>query len=355
MSGPDQLRDQDSWQPPPEDVAPVGAGSDLAPGSTPVVDQPPADAPASADNDSTQVVSADELRQASGDAPLPPAPVSQAPVGATTVSSDPDATSVYQVPSESPGSSSAGPAAAGYAAGYSAGRYGPADPDAPRPYETPSYAPTSGPTPTSYSYQEPAYGYAPAPPVGEQSVLAPARTRVVIPKAPSRAGANALVALIGLLLTFGGIALLVLVPLPNDSMSTVLNMILVVLTIVIMTLPTLLLVWGSWATFVPGLLITGVAIWILMVPGATDQLRSAFGDHSWVFRLIVFFGPPLNDDQLPQAVQVGGIHGLGLALGLVLLFASIAAMMVRRYTRRAVQDAFDAEYASEQIRPMQRQ
>ena len=73
-----------------------------------------------------------------------------------------------------------------------------------------------------------------------------------------------------------------------------------------------------------------------------------------MFRLIVFFGPPLNDDQLPQRL-VGGIHGLWLALGLALLFASIAAMMVRRYTRRAVQDAFDAEYASEQIRPMQRQ
>ena len=131
-------------------------------------------------------------------------------------------------------------------------------------------------------------------------------------------------------------------------------MILVLLTIVIMALPALLLAWGSCATFIPGLLITGTAVWILLVPGATDQLRSAFGDHTWVFRLIVFFGPPLNDDQLPPQVLVGGIHGLGLALGLVLLFSSIAAMMVRRYTRRAVQDAFDAEYAADQIRPMLR-
>src|SRR6478752_8285033 len=359
MSGPDQPRDQDSWQPPPEDVAPVGAGSDLAPESAPSPDPWPADGTDSAGSDVTQVVSAEELNRARSDAPLPPAPVSETsvrePVATSSVSEasasgspgaatatagvgDPDATSVYQVPADSTGSSPAGAAATGYAAGYGAGRY--ADPDAPRPYETPAYAPASGPTPTSYSYQEPGYGYAPAQPGGEPaSVLAPARSRVVIPKTPSRAGGNAIVTLIGLLLTFGGLALLVLVPLPNDSLTIVANKILVIVVVVIMMVPALLLAWGAAATFLPGLIFTAASLYLLIGgQTAVDQTHDGLGTSAWVDRTIAFFG----------SIQ-------GLAVGLALLFASIAAMLVRRYTRRAVQDAFDAEYASDQIRPMQRQ
>jgi len=362
MSGPDQPRDQDSWQPPPDDVAPVGAGSDLAPDSTPAVDPPSSwadDRPA--DSDATQVVSADDLRRATRDDPLPAVPAGASasaaaapappvretsagsePVAESVVSQDPDATSVYPLPAEqsSSGAPIAGGAAAGYAAGYGAGRYSPADPEAPRPYETPTYAPTSGPTPTSYSYQEPGYGYAPQQPATEPpSVLAPARTRVVVPKTPSRAGANALAALMGLLLSFGGLALLVLVPLPNDSLTVVANKILVIVVVVIMMVPALLLAWGAAATFLPGLIFTAASMYLLIGgQTAVDQTHDGLGTSGWVDRTIAFFG----------SIQ-------GLAVGLGLLFASIAAMMVRRYTRRAVQDAFDAEYASDQIRPMVRQ
>jgi hypothetical protein len=365
MSGPDQPRDQDSWQPPPEGVAPDGSGSEPAPEAAPAPVTQPADAGVDADSGVTQVVRAEDLQAASYDAPLPPAPVAAnpptepaaqaapsaqaAPNAAGTGSQDPDATSVYAVPSDpgafAPGAPVAGGVAAGYAAasypgGYDAGRYSPADPDAPRPYETPAYAPASGPTQTSYSYQEPGYGYAPAQPVAEPPpVLAPARTRVIIPKTPSRAGANALAALIGLLLTFGGLALLVLVPLPNASLTIVANKILVIVVVLIMMVPALLLAWGAAATFLPGLIFTAISLYLL-IGGVTavKQTHDGLGTAAWVDRTIAFFG----------SIE-------GLAVGLALLFASIAAMMVRRYTRRAVQDAFDAEYASEQIRPMQRQ
>jgi len=260
-------------------------------------------------------------------------------------SDDPDATSVYRAPgdpsataaeSSSGQGSPAGAAPAGYSTGYGAPRYG--DPEAPRPYETPSYAPTSGPTPTNYSYQQP-YGYAGQPgPADQTSVLAPARNRVVIPKLRSRASSNTIAALIGLLLTFGGLALLVLVPLPNTSLNLVTNKILVILVVVIMMVPVLLLAWGAAATLVPGVLFTAASLWLLIGGAeAIVQTKRGLGSGAWVDRTIGFFA----------SIQ-------GLAVGLALLFASIAAWMIRRYTRREIQDALDAEYAAEQMRPVQR-
>jgi hypothetical protein len=144
--------------------------------------------------------------------------------------------------------------------------------------------------------------------------------------------------LIGLLLTFGGLALLVLVPLPNTSLNLVTNKILVILVVVIMMVPALLLAWGAAATFLPGLIFTAASLWLIIGGDyAQTQTILVFGDRAWVVRTMDFF----------RAIP-------GLAVGLALLFASIAAWMIRRYTRRAIQDALDADYAAEQMRPVQR-
>ena len=76
-------------------------------------------------------------------------------------------------------------------------------------------------------------------------------------------------------------------------------------------------------------LLTALSLWLLLFDNASGQLQDAFGQHAWL-------------DALRSYIA----SYFGLAAGLALLFAGVAAIMIRRQTRRAVQDAFDAEQAS---------
>ena len=243
----------------------------------------------------------------------------------------------------------AGPPAPGWApyagaaaGGYAAGNYAAGDPNAPRPGETPAYAPVSGPTQTSYGYNDPGYGAAPLTGPGQAAPVEPARpARIVLPKASARVGTNLLAALVGLVLSIGGLALLVLA-LPNMGLNELAMKILAVVCVVIIVLPALLLAWAPLVALIPGLVFAAFSFWLLLFDAAPGQLAEFLkqpldGTNNWALRLITFFGSPS-----------------GLGLGLALLFAGIAAIMVRRFTRRSIQDALDAEYAAAEMQPVLR-
>jgi hypothetical protein len=118
--------------------------------------------------------------------------------------------------------------------------------------------------------------------------------------------------------------------------------ILAVVCVVIIVSPALLLAWAPLVALIPGLVFAAFSFWLLLFDAAPRQLAELLkqpldGTNNWALRLITFFGSPS-----------------GLGLGLALLFAGIAAIMVRRFTRRSIQDALDAEYAAAEMQPVLR-
>ncbi len=156
----------------------------------------------------------------------------------------------------------------------------------------------------------------------------------MLPKPAPRIGTNLVAGLVGLVLSFGGLSLLIFA-LPNDSLTPTANKIFQILVILIMVLPALLIAWAPLAALVPGVLLTALSLWLLLFDNASGQLQDAFGQHAWL-------------DALRSYIA----SYFGLAAGLALLFAGIAAIMIRRQTRRTIQDAFDAEQASSDMRPV---
>lgn len=190
----------------------------------------------------------------------------------------------------------------------------------------PAQSPGSGP------------GYAPAgrPATFTPSTTVPGPASEAVPDKPaSRVGPAFLTALIGLLLTAGGILLLGKfgIAAGTDIARTgavgVMNAVLDTLGAVLLLAAVLLNGWSPWSTVLPGLALAGLGGWALFDAAAGARI------WGWTKSL-------LSNDQ----VLGWHISGVTLALGLILLGASAAAMMARAGGKRDGQNL-----ARRQIRP----
>ena len=173
------------------------------------------------------------------------------------------------------------------------------------PQSTPEYAPAGYPS-----------AYAPA------TVVPPPASSMVPEKPSSRVGPGFLSALIGLVLTAGGIYLLARfgyragVDLTKGDVS-IRNSGLGLLGAVLLFVATVLNGWSPWSTLLPGVALTGLGGWALFDANAFHRI----GD--WVRSL-------LNLNEVTNALVTGFL----LALGLALLGASIAALLARSGGKR---------------------
>ena len=181
-------------------------------------------------------------------------------------------------------------------------------------------------------------GYAPAgrPATFTPSTTVPGQASEAVPEKPaSRVGPAFLAALIGLLLTAGGILLLGKfgIAAGTDIARTgavgVMNAVLATLGAVLLLAAVLLNGWSPWSTVLPGLALAGLGGWALFDAAAGARI------WGWTKSL-------LSNDQ----VLGWHISGVTLALGLILLGASAAAMMARAGGKRDGQIL-----AGRQIRP----
>ncbi len=187
------------------------------------------------------------------------------------------------------------------------------------PQSTPEYAPTGYPA-----------AYAPA------TVVTPPPSSMVPEKPSSRVGRGFLSALIGLLLTAGGIYLLVRFGYPaglnlTQGKVSIRDSGLGLLGALLLFAATMLNGWSPWSTLLPGIALTGLGGWALFDANAYRHI----GD--WVRSV-------LNLGEVTTALVTGFV----LALGLVLLGASVAAMIARSSGKRdgrilARRDAAQAE------------
>ena len=213
-----------------------------------------------------------------------------------------------------------------------------------QPY--PSRSGTGGPAQSGYGSQQTAHsvspgsgpGYAPAgrPATFTPSTTVPGPASEAVPDKPaSRVGPAFLTALIGLLLTAGGILLLGKfgIAAGTDVARTgavgVMNAVLATLGAVLLLAAVLLNGWSPWSTVLPGLALAGLGGWALFDAAAGARI------WGWTKSL-------LSNDQ----VLGWHISGVTLALGLILLGASAAAMMARAGGKRDGQIL-----ARRQIRP----
>ena len=213
-----------------------------------------------------------------------------------------------------------------------------------QPY--PSRSGTGGPAQSGYGSRQTAHsvspgsgpGYAPAgrPATFTPSTTVPGPASEAVPDKPaSRVGPAFLTALIGLLLTAGGILLLGKfgIAAGTDIARTgavgVMNAVLATLGAVLLLAAVLLNGWSPWSTVLPGLALAGLGGWALFDAAAGARI------WGWTKSL-------LSNDQ----VLGWHISGVTLALGLILLGASAAAMMARAGGKRDGQIL-----ARRQIRP----
>ena len=173
------------------------------------------------------------------------------------------------------------------------------------PQSTPEYAPTGYPS-----------AYAPA------TVVPPPASTVVPEKPSSRVGPGFLSAVIGLILTAGGIYLLAHfgyragLELTRGNVS-IRNSGLGLLGGLLLFAATLLNGWSPWSTLLPGIALTGLGGWALFDANAFRHV----GD--WVRSV-------LDVNEVTNLLVTGFL----LALGLVLLGASIAALSARAGGKR---------------------
>lgn len=173
------------------------------------------------------------------------------------------------------------------------------------PQSTPEYAPAGYPS-----------AYAPA------TVVPPPASSAVPEKPSSRVGAGFLSALIGLILAAGGTYLLVRfgfragLSLTKGDVS-VRNSGLGLLGALLLFVATVLNGWSPWSTLLPGIALAGLGGWALFDANAFRHV----GD--WVRSV-------LDLTEVTNALATGFL----LALGLVLLGASIAALLARSGGKR---------------------
>lgn len=173
------------------------------------------------------------------------------------------------------------------------------------PQSTPEYAPAGYPA-----------AYAPA------TVVPPPASSIVPEKPSSRVGPGFLSALIGLILTAGGTYLLVRfgfragVSLTQGNVSFR-NSGLGLLGALLLFAATVLNGWSFWSTLLPGIALTGLGGWALFDANAFGRIGG------WVRS--VFDGTDLTNAL---------VTGFLLALGLVLLGASLAALLARSGGKR---------------------
>lgn len=173
------------------------------------------------------------------------------------------------------------------------------------PQSTPEYAPAGYPS-----------AYAPA------TVVPPPASAAIPEKPSSRVGPGFLSALIGLILAAGGTYLLVRfgfragVELARGNVS-IRNSILGLLGALLLFAATVLNGWSPWSTLLPGIALTGIGGWALFDANAFRR----FGD--WLRSV-------LDAGEVTNALITGSL----LALGLVLLGASIAALLARSGGKR---------------------
>jgi len=182
----------------------------------------------------------------------------------------------------------------------------------------------------------PDYGPAGRPATFTPSTTVPGQASEAVPEKPaSRVGPAFLAALIGLLLTAGGILLLGKfgIAAGTDVARTgavgVTNAVLATLGAVLLLAAVLLNGWSPWSTVLPGLALAGLGGWALFDVAAGARI------WGWTKSL-------LSNDQ----VLGWHISGVTLALGLILLGASAAAMKARAGGKRDGQIL-----ARRQIRP----
>ena len=173
------------------------------------------------------------------------------------------------------------------------------------PQSTPEYAPAGYPS-----------AYAPA------TVVPPPASAAIPEKPSSRVGPGFLSALIGLILAASGTYLLVRfgfragVELAKGNVS-IRNSILGLLGALLLFAATVLNGWSPWSTLLPGIVLTGVGGWALFDANAFRRV----GD--WLRSV-------LDAGEVTNAL----ITGFLLALGLVLLGASIATLLARSGGKR---------------------
>ena len=173
------------------------------------------------------------------------------------------------------------------------------------PQSTPEYAPAGYPS-----------AYAPA------TVVPPPASGVVPEKPSSRVGPGFLSALIGLVLTAGGVYLLARFGYPaglnlTQGKVSIRDSGLGLIGGVLLFVATVLNGWSPWSTLLPGIALTGLGGWAMFDANAFRRV----GD--WVRSV-------LNVSEVTNAL----VTGFALALGLVLLGASIAALLARSGGKR---------------------
>lgn len=167
------------------------------------------------------------------------------------------------------------------------------------------------------------------PSAGPPSTPMPAVPTAPPPRAPGAVpGAMnaALGILLGLVLGLGGLTLTLRFPanaLDEDSFSYQvdwLNFTLTAVGALLIGAAFLLAVWSAWAPLLPGVIIAGLSVWVMVtnpLDGGFWQIHRAM---SWLFpdyELSGFLG-----------------HGAALALGLAMIATSIAAMVLRSQLHR---------------------
>lgn len=173
------------------------------------------------------------------------------------------------------------------------------------PQSTPEYAPAGYPA-----------AYAPA------TVVPPPASAAVPEKPSSRVGPGFLSALIGLILVAGGTYLLLRfgyragVALAQGKVSRT-DSGLGLLGALLLFAATVLNGWSPWSTLLPGIALTGLGGWALFDARAFTRIGS------WVRSV-------LDGGELANAL----ITGIVLALGLVLLGSSVAALLARSGGKR---------------------
>lgn len=222
------------------------------------------------------------------------------------------------------GESSAGTPATGPGTDYQAApEPGGWQPYSEQPYsEQPAYE--SQPAVTSV-YPQSTPGYAPVgyPPAYAPATVVPPPASATLPTQPSsRVGPAFLMALIGLILTAGG---LYLGAKYGIATATDLNRNAVVIKdSALATVGAVLLLgaviangWSPWATVIPGIVLTGLGGWALFDASAASTI------HGWTKSVIS-----------GEELSAWHISGFTLILGLVMLAASTAAAIARASGKR---------------------
>jgi hypothetical protein len=183
---------------------------------------------------------------------------------------------------------------------------------------------SAGPSVTSvYPQSTPEYAPAGYPAAYAPTTVVPPPTSSQVPEKPSsRVGPGFLSAILGLILTAGGLYLLVRfgyragLSLTKGDVS-IRNSGLGLLGALLLFVATILNGWSFWSTLLPGIALTGLGGWALFDANAYGRIGG------WVRSIF-------DGNDLTNALVTGFL----LSLGLVLLGASLAALLARSGGKR---------------------